>query len=274
MQRDRQDHRPCPQEGEVKQEKENTMKLFFVILAFAICQAFGRVGFIEQRRKKMIRKCKCFGLVVSLILAVVSLAGQDEYQAKCKRCGGKGTVSVKETCKKCGGRGYYKRERVTKYRSTFAGTNVRRFNDGQAGTVPFSCDECSRKGYILDRKVCPACNGMKTVSASIERSSEAKNVESKNQNQIKVDPDLELARQRLNTGPFKSYRCNYREECPHCKKLFEMNQLTKSYCEQCFVCKKKRNADDDGKQADEIKALEKAVKKAVEARREERSLFE
>ena len=57
---------------------------------------------------------------------------------------------------------------------------------------------------------------------------------------------MELARQRLNTAPFKSYRCKYREECSHCKKLFEKNQLTKSYCEQCFVCKKKRNADDGG----------------------------
>ena len=83
---------------------------------------------------------------------------------------------------------------------------------------------------------------------------------------------MELARQRLNTAPFKSYRCKYREECSHCKKLFEKNQLTKSYCEQCFVCKKKRNADDGGE--GEIKALEEAVKKAVEAKRGEQASFE
>ena len=228
----------------------------------------------------MTRNYKYIGLVVSVMLAAVSIAGQDESYAKCKRCGGKGTISVKTICKKCGGQRFYQKERVTKYRRTFAGTNVRKFNDGQAGTVPYPCEECSRKGYILDWIVCPVCNGMKTTSASLERSRDAKkqekpqSVELKNHEKIEVDPELELARQRLNTAPFKSYKCKYREECPHCKKLFEKNQLTKSYCEQCFVCKKKRNAGDGGKQADEIKALEEAVKKAVEAKREEKELFE
>lgn len=226
------------------------------------------------------RKYKYICLVVSAMLLVVSFAGQDESQAKCKRCGGKGTISVKTTCKKCGGQRFYQKERVTKYRRTFTGTNVRKFNDGQAGTVPYPCEKCSRKGYIIDWAVCPVCNGIKTMSAPLKRSCDERNqkkpqsMQIENHDKIVIDPELELARQRLNTGPFKSYKCQYRDECPHCKKLFEKNQLTKSYCEQCFVCKKKRNAGDDGKQADEIKALKKAVKKAVEAKREEKELFE
>ena len=79
-------------------------------------------------------KYKYICLVVSAMLLVVSFAGQDESQAKCQRCGGKGTISVKTTCKKCGGQRFCQKERVTKYRRTFAGTNVRKFNDGQAGT--------------------------------------------------------------------------------------------------------------------------------------------
>lgn len=227
-----------------------------------------------------------FKILLGLISASVFVNMSASASERCVRCKGSGMVRSTVDCKNCAGRGWFDRVRVTKYRQTFAGTRVRRFSDGNAGTYLAPCEYCNRKGSVTERVPCPECGGMGTTASrevlprernsflQTDRRSVALSRIPEEQPNAPLDPELELAKQRLNTKPFKSYKCKYREGCPHCKKLFEKNQLTKSYCEQCFVCKKKRDAGDDGKQADEIKALEKAVKKAVEAKREEKELFE
>ncbi len=57
----------------------------------------------------------------------------------------------------------------------------------------------------------------------------------------KSDVDREVALMNLKSvEQFKNYRCPYRSECKHCKKLFDEKRLTKTYCDNCYVCKGKR----------------------------------
>lgn len=107
-------------------------------------------------------------------------------------------------------------------------------------------------------------NGIGAISGSVNQGmSNGSNTDNfRDEPKVSIDADLEMAKLKMNTE-FVSYKCRYLKECEHCNRLAQKNGLTQSYCEQCYICKKKRleAADKNKKLKDELKEYELLRKK-------------
>ena len=141
---------------------------------------------------------------------------------------------------------------------------------------------CGGCGGELYYGRCPKCNPdagripmrKKTTSAAkrLSKALSDRNVSSgvttnkvDSANQVSAsDIDREIALMTLKNlkgaDQFKNHRCPYREECEHCKKLFDEKRLTKTYCASCFVCKAKR--EKAAQEERELQELMNEVKKS------------
>lgn len=218
-------------------------------------------------------------LIVAMLVVIIHTMLLADERVKCADCKGTGVRTVWQTCDKCNGTQHVRNVRTTKYRDRSEGTNVRRFKDGNAGYTVGPCPKCvyglgnKRNGTVRLEKRCGRCQGegYVTVSSVLSNPNESSSVNkraddlacretTKKTSAKKIDLDLELARANINTNAFTSHKCKYRFKCEHCNALFKKNQLTKSYCDRCYVCEgereKQRKADEEQARLDaELKKL-------------------
>lgn len=181
------------------------------------------------------------------------------YASICSSCNGAGSKKVWKICEKCGGSGSVHFDRTSNYNRRvvdgaivqgYGRRGVRIFNDGKTGKGVTRCDLCQyglgdkHNGKVLVVEKCKRCDGTGEIGPAcgtaptvVEKTMCRKAGNKKAVNL--VDGDVEMAKLNINTNAFVSYNCRYRKECEHCRRLHEKNGLTKSYCEQCYICKKK-----------------------------------
>lgn len=202
-------------------------------------------------------------LRIILIAAIFAIWSGSVQAAPCGACKGCGTRQYWKTCEKCGGSGTVHFTRM-RYGST------RIFHDGMTGQGVTRCSLCQyglgnkRNGMVLIKEKCKLCGGTGVVDGPVvnEVVKVRPKAKDKKQMTVRFDAEAELARQNINTNAFVSYNCRYRKECEHCRRLAQKNGLTKSYCEQCYVCKKKRQekAAKDKAFKEELEAYDKMLK--------------
>lgn len=207
-------------------------------------------------------------IVLTVFLSFVGCAGVQAVT--CGACKGLGMRQYWKTCEKCGGSGMVHFNRTTSYNSTFSDGRTRRFHDGKAGQGVTRCSRCQyglgnkHNGMVSVKEKCRRCGGSGQVSGPTvdEVEKTMPEVAGKKNTIVGFDADLELAKQNINTNVFVSYKCRYRKECEHCQRLSQKNGLTKSYCEQCYVCKKKRQekAERDAAFKKELEAYDEMLK--------------
>ena len=91
---------------------------------------------------------------------------RENKQIRCSRCSGLGQIQVKERCSTCGGSGRIQRNSYGTRRGP-SGIST------STSTVQVDCPNClpgsfkgsGSKGYRIERKTCPNCNGTGTVVA-------------------------------------------------------------------------------------------------------------
>lgn len=216
-----------------------------------------------------------------LTVVIVLLCGVWRLQAAtCTMCKGRGQREIWKTCEKCGGSGSMHFNRTSNHNRRivngrevvgYGARGARVFNDGKTGQGVTRCTECQyglgnkHNGKVRVMQKCQKCNGTGNISDSVNKVSPAGGKSAKpvaKKPSVSVDADLEMAKLKMNTE-FVSYKCRYLKECEHCNRLAQKSGLTQSYCEQCYICKKKRleAADKNKKLKDELKEYELLRKK-------------
>ena len=92
-------------------------------------------------------------------------SSRENKQIRCRSCSGIGQIQVKERCGTCGGSGRVQRNSYGSRRG-LTGTST------STSTVQVDCPDClpgkfkggGSKGYRIERKTCPKCNGRGMVS--------------------------------------------------------------------------------------------------------------